>query len=65
VQQRAFRLFQTVSAGERKGSGLGLAVVQRLVESHGGTVKLLSTDGQRGCRFRIWWPCIARTDLDD
>lgn len=64
-QGRVFRLFQTLSAAQRKGTGLGLAVVQRLVESHGGSITLLSQDGKRGCTFRVTWPRFARTDLDD
>jgi len=65
AQKRVFRLFQTLSTSERKGDGLGLALVQRLVIGHGGTIALFSNDDQRGAMFRVRWPRYARTDLDD
>jgi signal transduction histidine kinase len=65
AQARVFRLFQTLSNGHGSGSGLGLAVVQRLVDGHGGTISLHSTDGKRGTRFRVQWPRFARSEYDD
>jgi PAS domain S-box-containing protein len=65
AQARVFRLFQTLSGGPHSGSGLGLAVVKRLVDGHGGTISLHSTDGQRGTRVRIHWPRFARSEYDD
>lgn len=65
AQERAFRLFQTVSSAGRNNSGLGLAVTKRLVEAHGGNILLMSEDGRRGCHFRIYWPRVARSDFDD
>ena len=65
AHERVFKLFQTLSSSEKKGSGLGLAVAQRLVSGHGGRLHLVSTDGVRGCTFRIWWPRFKRSDLDD
>lgn len=65
AQQRVFRLFQTLSGSERKGVGLGLAVVQRLVERHGGKIAVESRDGERGTAFKLSWPRYPRTDLDD
>lgn len=65
VQARAFRLFQTVSNSGRNNAGLGLAVAKRLVEAHGGSIELISDDGERGSHFRVYWPRFARSDLDD
>lgn len=65
AQARVFRLFQTLGTSQRKDAGLGLAVVQRLVEGHGGSIILHSRDGVRGTTFRVSWPRFARTDLDD
>lgn len=65
AQSRVFRLFQTLSASDKKGSGLGLALTQRLVSSNGGRIELISFDGRRGCTFRIWWPRFVRSDLHE
>ena len=39
----------------RGGAGLGLAITRRLVELHGGSVRLESTVGE-GSRFELLWP---------
>lgn len=59
-QERVFKLFQTVSAAERGGSGIGLALAKRLVESHGGKIRLESNDHSRGSTFHVWWPRFER-----
>jgi signal transduction histidine kinase len=58
--ERAFKLFQTVSSTAREGSGLGLALSKRLVESHGGRIVLVSKDNERGSTFHVWWPRFVR-----
>jgi CheY-like chemotaxis protein len=39
------------------GTGMGLAVVQGIVKSHGGTIRATSRPGA-GARFSIWFPRI-------
>lgn len=65
AQNRIFKLFQTASASERGGSGIGLAVCKRLVECHGGSIEVSSKDGQRGTTFSFAWPRFLRTDGDE
>lgn len=63
--ERIFRLFQTLSASEREGSGIGLALTKRLVEAHGGSVRVTNNTPQPGATFTLCWPRFQRRDLDD
>jgi len=55
-QERVFRIFQTLATETREHSGIGLALSKRLVEAHGGWIKLDSATGVRGTTFHVWWP---------
>jgi len=63
AQERVFRLFQTLTNSVSSGSGIGLSLAKRLVESHGGKIELNSRDGQRGTEFIIYWPRYPRKDI--
>lgn len=52
-------LFDPFFSTKERGTGLGLAVVRQLVESHGGRVEAVGTS-DRGAQFDVWWP--AATD---
>ncbi len=54
MEERVFQLFVRGSQ-ERKGSGMGLAIVRRVVAAEGGRVWLRSTPGE-GCRFYLELP---------
>jgi signal transduction histidine kinase len=54
--QRIWGLFTTLESRDKvEGSGIGLSVVKKLVESRGGRVALESTVGA-GCTFHVFWP---------
>jgi signal transduction histidine kinase len=53
---RVFEIFQTLKPRDQvEGSGMGLAVVRKNVESAGGTIGLASAEGE-GSTFRFTWP---------
>ncbi len=64
-RDRVFKLFQTVSAFERRGSGIGLAIAKRLVEGHGGRIEVVPNDPGRGVTFHVWWPRFQRKEHDE
>jgi signal transduction histidine kinase len=48
-------IFEPFYTTKKKGTGLGLMIVQRIVRQHGGHIELESREGQ-GTTFRIWLP---------
>lgn len=62
--ERVFRLFQSLKPrDEVETSGMGLAIVKRQVEAHGGRVGILPTEGERGCTFFFTWPRAWRHEV--
>lgn len=49
------KLFDPFFSTRAEGHGIGLAVVQQLVNQHGGEVSVSSTVGD-GTTFKVWWP---------
>ncbi len=64
--RKLFKPFSVTSvkptAGE-KSTGLGLAITSRLVEAHGGEIKVIAEPG-RGATFRLLLPKNARSSPD-
>ena len=57
--ERIFEMFQTLRPRDTvEGSGMGLAIVKRTIESLNGTIKVESALGQ-GATFRFTWPATV------
>ena len=50
------KVFQPFFTTKGEGSGLGLSIVKRIVEEHGGWITLQSQEG-RGATFTLVFPC--------
>jgi CheY-like chemotaxis protein/anti-sigma regulatory factor (Ser/Thr protein kinase) len=61
--QRIFEAYEQAGAaeGRQKGTGLGLAITKRLVELHGGSIRVESAPG-RGSAFIVRLPGASPTD---
>lgn len=58
-QEQINRIFEPFYTTKKKGTGLGLMIVQRIVRAHGGRIDLES-QVNRGTTFRIWLPLHER-----
>jgi PAS domain S-box-containing protein len=58
-QDQINRIFEPFFTTKKKGSGLGLMIVQRIIRAHDGRIELESDVG-RGTTFRIWLPLHER-----
>ncbi|MDB6058390.1 MAG: Signal transduction histidine kinase, nitrogen specific, NtrB [Verrucomicrobiales bacterium] len=58
-QEQINHIFEPFYTTKKKGSGLGLMIVQRIVRQHGGRIEVESNVGH-GTKFRIWLPLHER-----
>lgn len=58
-EEKLNRIFQPFFTTKKKGSGLGLMIVQRIIREHGGRIDLESKPG-KGTTFRVWLPLHER-----
>jgi len=62
-QERVFGMFQTLKPrDELEGSGMGLALIKKIVETYGGKISVYSEG--RGCRFTFTWPQTIKRNPD-
>ncbi len=55
-QEDIFKMFKTLRPrDEAEGSGMGLALIKKIVEHYSGKVRIESSEGQ-GCTFYFTWP---------
>lgn len=54
-QKQMDKIFRPFHTTKQQGTGLGLAVAERIVSSHGGQIQVASEEG-KGCRFVITLP---------
>ena len=55
-----FEIYQTLKSKQSgESSGMGLAIVKKLVESAGGKIWIADHEGERGTRFSFTWPSAA------
>jgi signal transduction histidine kinase len=69
-QARVFKEFErgTAPDARRMGAGLGLSLVKRIVELHGGSIDLVSNPGEGTrvtCRLPLWVPGERAVAADD
>lgn len=55
------RLFEPYATSKPKGTGLGLAVVKKIVEEHHGEIRVLDPAGG-GARICVWLPVLSDGD---
>ncbi|HEX7860119.1 MAG TPA: ATP-binding protein [Verrucomicrobiae bacterium] len=58
-EEKLNQLFQPFFTTKKKGSGLGLMIVQRIIREHGGRIDVESKPG-KGTTFRVWLPLHER-----
>jgi signal transduction histidine kinase len=60
-----FEMFTTLEARDRvEGSGMGLALIKKILKINGGTIRVTSEVGE-GAAFHFKWPKSVTSSVDD
>ncbi len=63
-RERAFQMFQTLRPrDEVEGSGMGLAIIRKIIERMGSSIRAEDRGEGRGVQFRFNWPKVSASDL--
>jgi signal transduction histidine kinase len=60
IFERFYRAEKSRTRGKSTGFGLGLSIVNWIVEKHGGRIEVASQDG-KGTTFAVWLPLFGNT----
>ena len=60
MKEQIFNPFVTT---KKSGVGLGLAIVSKIVDAHGGSLKLVSEPGHGAC-FRVEFPAVTISHVE-
>ncbi|MEQ8356465.1 MAG: CHASE domain-containing protein [Kiloniellaceae bacterium] len=64
-RERAFQMFQTLRPrDEIEGSGMGLAIIRKIIERIGSSIQVENRPGGRGAQFRFNWPKVSINTID-
>ena len=55
-RERLGQRFHRGSHADQEGFGLGLAIVRSIAKRHGGALRLLAPESDKGLLATIWWP---------
>src|SRR5207248_3872189 len=58
------RIFESFYTTKERGTGLGLTVVQQIMEASGGRIEVSSQPGQ-GARFDVLWPLVEEPLVEE
>ena len=61
AEKDAARIFEPFFTTREKGTGMGLAIVNRIVDRHQGKIKVDSRAGE-GTTFTVWLPCLREAE---
>ena len=63
--EKIFGMFQKLEGRDKaEGSGMGLAIIKKLVTTQGGKLRVESSSKKRGTAFLFTWPKMVEDDME-